>query len=136
MNILIKYIQEVEKSKITINLIEKLKKDFDELYKSKEHLTFYDFSKKLNNLIDDYERKYLLETNSLFPLARLNSISLDDVAFQSGTINPTFNNNPQERTFYINNDNVNSQRITINGQLVLEEGRITVQTINGRQLLE
>lgn len=136
MNILKKYIQEAEKSEITIKLIKEFKKDFDELYKSKDNLSFYDFSKKLNNLIDKYEKKYFLETNSLFSITRLNSISLDDVAFQSGTISPTFNNNSQGRIFNIDNGNVDSQRITINGQLVLEDGRVTIQTNNGRIPLE
>lgn len=136
MNILKKYIQEAEKSEITIKLIKEFKKDFDELYKSKDNLSFYDFSKKLNNLIDKYEKKYFLETNSLFSITRLNSISLDDVALQSGTISPTFNNNSQGRIFNIDNVNVDSQRITINGQLVLEDGRVTIQTNNGRIPLE
>lgn len=136
MNILKKYIQEAEKSEITIKLIKEFKKDFDELYKSKDNLSFYDFSKKLNNLIDKYEKKYFLETNSLFSITRLNSISLDDVALQSGTISPTFNNNSQGRIFNIDNGNVDSQRITINGQLVLEDGRVTIQTNNGRIPLE
>lgn len=136
MNILKKYIQEAEKSEITIKLIKEFKKDFDELYKSKDNLSFYDFSKKLNNLIDKYEKKYFLETNSLFSITRLNSISLDDVALQSGTISPTFNNNSQGRIFNIDNGNIDSQRITINGQLVLEDGRVTIQTNNGRIHLE
>lgn len=136
MNILKKYIQEAEKSEIAIKLIKEFKKDFDEIYKSKDNLSFYDFSKKLNNLIDDYERKYFLETNSLFSLTRLNNISLDDVALPSGTISPTFNSSSQGRVFNIDNSNIDSQRITINGQLVLEDGRVTIQTNNGRIPLE